>query len=202
MAIIDPGAISYCNEVVRPLANNLARSYYRLKTLNQQWVALPGTNAAKLALLRSTVNAACDDITDAYFQAYRAQCQWEGLGMNSLFINDPSEQVYDDGAFSGQDQSRPPVNGQDIQRLNTRWREIIAWLERGEFVATSVATLDRANLQQALKFTRDGARVPSGGQAASVATTFATAYINFLETNANQYLRHILVVAPNPNIGG
>lgn len=44
MAITDPAAVRFANEVIRPLANQYARLYYQIKTAANQYTALDMTN--------------------------------------------------------------------------------------------------------------------------------------------------------------
>lgn len=122
--------------------------------------------------------------------------------MNGQFANDPAELVYDNLTLSGQDPTRPPINGQDVQRLNARWREWLAWMQKGAFDPNSANPVDKANLYAFSKLTRDY-RSPSQSQGVTVATTLASALITQYDANPNisgigSNLAHILVVSVNP----
>lgn len=198
MAITDASAIAFSNEQVRPTADKLARCYRKLKLLNQQWNASAGTNAQKWVIFQTQIMEVADYLVDAYFFIYRVNHQWNSLGMNSLFPNLNTELVYDNGQMNGQDTSRPPINGQDVQRLQSRWREWLAWMEKNAFDPASVNSVDYANLYAFSKLTRDGSKAPTQAQGVAVATTLAQALITQYETTAPSNLTHILAVAVNP----
>lgn len=198
MAITDATAVAYSNEQVRVAADRMAHSYYLLKQLNQQWTAASGTNAQKWAIFQFDIQNAAAYVYDAYFFLVRAQHNWVSLGMNSLFPNLNTELVFDNGSLSGQDPTRPLINGQDVQRLQALWRQFIAWMEKNAFDFNSANAVDYANLYSFGKLARDGSKAPTQGQGVNVATTLAQALITQYETTSPSDLTRILAVAVNP----
>lgn len=125
--ITDPRAINFSNNQVRPVCDLLAQAYNRCNAVNQRWVAL-GSNQTALNQMQPDILKAANRILDAYNAALLVERVWFGVsGLSALFPNDSSP-VFDNGAVSAQDATRPPIAGANVNNAVTRCVEFQNWL--------------------------------------------------------------------------
>ena len=157
MTITDPAAIKYANESFRPAADKLARTYYQLVQLNDQWNALNGTNDEIFALLKPEIMRVANIVSQTFKFVFFANKVYDALSLAPLFPNDVGELLQD------ADSTRPPVTGQDLSRLKNRMEEFQHWLDAAQFVNDSGVTLpiDFAFFNDILRLTDEGSKDPT-----------------------------------------
>lgn len=129
--ITDPTALHFSNTAIRPAADRIVRTYRKLDKLNEEWVALGGTNDDKFALLQGKIQQVATYVSSAYWFIAEANLMWDELGLQSLFPNDTSPVI--DGAPAD---GRSAITGQDVRRCQNRMDEFEYWLDNGPFSLT------------------------------------------------------------------
>lgn len=122
--ITDKRATDFSNNYIRPLSNNLGKSYYRDKAVGSRWIGL-GSNQAALDQMQPDIKAAADQKILTFDQSFFVEKSWF-MNQAVLFPNDASP-VFDNNGAS-QDTSRPLITGAMVNNLITRGIEFQNWL--------------------------------------------------------------------------
>jgi len=196
MAITDQAAIKFSNDHFRTIADKIARSYYRLAQLNDQWGAITGDNDTKFGLLEAEIREVATLVARTFFACFRANKIYDALSLNAVIPNDNLEVLHD--GVDGPDLNRPTVTGQDLRRLKNRMEEFQHWLDAAQFVNDSGVTnpIDHVILTDFLRLTDDGAKTPTTNWGRQVAVVQAEVLRLEYEVTNTSYLTHILTVSP------
>ena len=192
--ITDPVAIQYSRESLRPAADKIARSYYRLAQLNDQWNATTGTNDEVFALLQPEIVRVATLVANTWMFVWKANRLWDALSINALIPNDSAELLFDNDDATAPSPSLPVVSGQDLRRLKNRMEEFQHWLDAAQFVNDGGVTLpiDYANLNDVLRMTEDGSKTPTTAWGRQVAVIHAEEIRTEYEVTNTAYLSQIL----------
>jgi len=124
--ITSPIAVKFTNERCRPSADLMAQAYYLAVAANDRWVTL-GSGQPALDQMQADIRNAADRIIAAYSSTYWTEKNWFMAGVSALFPNDSSP-VFDNGNFTAQDPTRPPLTGAGVTNVVTRCIEFQNWL--------------------------------------------------------------------------
>lgn len=204
MAIIDPAAIRFSNERIRPAADRLARCYYRGKALADSWSSLNGDNNAKFAVLKPTIESVATLITNTFRFCWWADRIWQSGSLVSLFPNDPLEIIWDNFDNTGPDLNRGEINSQDIRRLKNRMEEFTNWLSRGTDLdkhwvndSSVILPIIYNYFDDVARMAEEGAKEPVTNWGRIVAVERCPDIVTEYETNSPNSLTHILRCAVN-----
>lgn len=208
MAIIDPAAIKFCNNHLRPSADLLARSYYRCRELEDRWDAVSGTNDVKFALLSKQIAKVANLLTRTWRKVFFAGLDWNAGSLGPLFPNDPTEVLHDNIDLSGPDLTRPEITGQDIIRVKRRTEEFRNWLPRGTDTDKHFVTDANVNettnpisnnyLKDVMRLITDGSKAPTTNWGRVLVKERGLDLTTEYEVTNPNYLTHILAVSVNP----
>lgn len=123
--IVNPVAIKFANERIRPSADKLGQAYYPAVAAVDRWTTL-GSGQAALDQMQTDIRSAADRILTAYNHVYWTEKNWFA-NQFSLFPNDSSP-VFDNNNFTAQDPTRPPLTGAGVNNLVTRCIEFQNWM--------------------------------------------------------------------------
>lgn len=205
MAITNPAAIRYCNEHIRPMADRLARCFYRCHELRDAWVATPGTNDEKMALLLPQIRRVSDLVANTMRFVWWADRVWQFGSIAALIPNDAAEIVFDNSNATGPDTSRSVMTGQGVRRLKNRAEEFNNWLQRGtdvdaHFLTDLLATLPTTYgiLDDFGRLAPESSAVPTTAWGRKIAVERCGSLVTQWEVTVPANLTHILAVAVNP----
>lgn len=182
MAITDPNAIRYSNEIARPSADRLGKRYYSGKAISDRWTALGGGQAATDAL-RDVIHEWCKESYADYLFWYDANRRWVAYGQ-TLIPDTPADDPIDDGS---PEDGRPASTNSKIRNVVTRLAESLTDWDAASF----------AKLNTVLAVIEAPASSLSSGDAGN-AINRMTEIATDLEANSNAKLNTILALAVNP----
>lgn len=205
MAITDAAAIKFCNERIRPGADRLARCKFRAEELNTQWTGLGGTWQEKFDLLEPEIRNVGNLLTNTVRFLWWADQVWLGLSLQSVIPDDDTEEVWDDPDNTGQDPTRPPLDGKLVRNNKRRQEEFVNWMRRStgvtehwitDFEVTTETLVDEY-FRDAMRLT-DDSLAPTAGQAKLLADDHCGRIVTEYETTNPAKFTQIIKAAVNP----
>lgn len=190
MAVTDPTAIQFCNQMVRPCADQMARAYYLCVAAVARWNGLGGGSAA-LAVMSADICRCADAIKAAYLSAYSAEVYWF-LGVNGSFPNDTTT-VSDGSPGDG----RPAATGTKVNAVLTNVVQFQNWLLSATESFTDAARNNRGALNTVYQASSGGTASLQVSDAGNLINRAGELIANYT-ANTNANLSALLAMAVNP----
>jgi hypothetical protein len=192
MAITDPQAINFSNNVVRRAADHVAQSYNKAVTVSNRWSALGGGQGA-IDIMSEDLR----DIADLLYTTYLSCHSYEKLwfnGINTLIANDAEEDVVDGSPSDG----RPDNNGASINGVMTLVIQFQNWMlsPTGSFTDGDRGSV--AYLNTVINLIRRNKPEISTGDAGNFINRCNELIVNY-EASTNVNLNKALALSVHPN---
>lgn len=199
--IVNPEAIKFTNESVRPLADALGRCYY-WGVLAKQMYDGAGGGAPALAVpgIVAQIRKAADQWRSTYAFAYEREVEWFLKGAATLIPN-TIDNILDNNGTS-QRTDAPLATGQKVNNLIARVTQFVNAVRSATFNFTDATRNSVVNYNKIIVVTKTvGLNTMSIADAQNFVDDVALLKTNY-EATANANLNQILALAINPGNGG